>query len=333
MLRNWVHHDYNADRYPLPNDPAWNDTSDWYGLPGGINDIYHHFLHGCWLDPGMRLLKHAMWASHLNDQAARRTHLRRAALSVVAGIFFVASTTAIQVRLAVAARAVGLAAFGGSVDGGDWSSPESVHRWTWLRARSWSADWFGAVRDDGVNRSLMWSARDLAFARFGGAPSTETLSPLLARWLELDLLAERPSAAGIERLRVGWPVRCVQATYVWGNRAEMDRVIRGEVVHGFDVSTSDSETLAALAGVSSMQPPVSVLPSTVVWGALVLNVGFWTSIAYFVISVPRIVAFARGVRWSRTGRCAQCGYSLSGTVGKPCPECGTRAKRPMPSAM
>ncbi len=67
------------------------------------------------------------------------------------------------------------------------------------------------------------------------------------------------------------------------------------------------------------------LPTRILWPGLLLNMFFWSAVLWFAWRGP---AALRRWRWSRTGRCGNCGYNLEGLpLGARCPECGTVSRR------
>jgi hypothetical protein len=172
----------------------------------------------------------------------------------------------------------------------------------------------------------MWSAKDLALARFRGTGANEAgsgkvdLLPACAGWLGDQHLAAVPWVAGVESMSVGWPVRCLRATYVWGSLSEQDRVDRARAIEGCDLPT---EWAARFFGVASPQPPRDIVPTHVLWRGMAINVCAWAVAFLGVISLPHTVRVVRGVWWRRRGRCERCGYDMAAlSRGTACPECG-----------
>jgi hypothetical protein len=244
-------------------------------------------------------------------------------VSLIVGSVITLAICAVQAWTATARRGIGLLAYGGTVRLGTWTPRSGEPSWNWAAADAWCGSWFGAVRQDGYAVSPMWDARDLGFVRLRHASSPLDRLPKDSGWLGDASLASMPWVAGIESLSVGWPARCLRATYVWNSLAEQDRVFRRETVEGHDLSASGAEWAAGLLGITDPQPPRSVVPTRVLWPGLGINLSAWTMIVLATISFPRMVRAARGVWRERHGRCRSCGYELAATPpGTACPECG-----------
>ncbi len=60
-----------------------------------------------------------------------------------------------------------------------------------------------------------------------------------------------------------------------------------------------------------------LLPTAVLWPGFAVNAAFYAGVCWVLLAAPGVV-----VRWRRRrrGRCAACGYDLTGLDA--CPECG-----------
>jgi hypothetical protein len=246
--------------------------------------------------------------------------------------------TVVQARYSCGARASGLFAFGGRVDGGAWKATPAEPEWTIMRGRWWAGEWIGGIRADAVARSDMWRSLDMAskIQRHQGYVVDDVVPPAFLHRLKAQILVDRPWVGGVEQLSVGWPMRCFRSTVVWGTRAEMARVDRIQSIEGWDVWNDDSTALAKFMNVQEKMAPVSVIPTGVLWPWLFVNWAVWTIIAFAALSLFGVKRTLRGAWWHRRGRCRRCGYLLRGINGLICPECGftpSAASPPIGSAM
>ncbi len=232
----------------------------------------------------------------------RRVTLRRLALSLALG----AATTvgvAWVIATRIGERPVG-ARRGFHVDG---NGAIDVYRFersgtVGLHVISGTSSWQGEGPDDATEPidSLVpaWARERLVPSGWIGAPTTWSYS-----YLSRQLLIR------------GWPLPCLwcllegvpNPTGYWGHRA-----ISGIIVN---------RNWKGFARPWPGDPPVT-LPYRPLWGAFAANTGVYAAAWWVLLVAPGEVR--RALR-RRRGRCASCGYDLSGLPGgTTCPECGRR---------
>lgn len=84
-------------------------------------------------------------------------------------------------------------------------------------------------------------------------------------------------------------------------------------------------------GAASVDPPDAANSAwcVAVCRTVPLQIPFVVAGALAAITwLPRTYRRVRGYRWRAQGRCAMCGYDLTGNVSGRCPECGTASSRP-----
>jgi hypothetical protein len=247
--------------------------------------------------------------------------IRLIALSILIGILITILVGTAQTWIATSKRSMGLSAFGGQLQSGTWPVTSGYPAWDWIYLSATCGQWFGAVRRDGVGRSVMWSALGSAKSRIQrGKVLPDEINEQVAQWVE-----DHPWIAGIECLTVGFPVPCFRATYVWGSRVEFDRIDRGKAIEGCDLSQSDADWIAAMLGVAAPQAPKHVLPTHPLWCGVMTNIGVWSLLVFATFRTPCVFRVTRGAWRRRGGRCAYCGYDMRALPGRACPECGAMA--------
>ncbi len=107
----------------------------------------------------------------------------------------------------------------------------------------------------------------------------------------------------VVRYESGWPVRCAVA----------------EIAHGQPTGPGGPPMLASrsLLLVGRGSRAEQFVPRGVLWGGILADLVFWTSVAFLAWAGPRVAR--NGLRRSR-GQCTGCGYPMRGQSR--CPECG-----------
>jgi hypothetical protein len=156
--------------------------------------------------------------------------------------------------------------------------------------------WPPAVRDGGG----VWPGQADAYLR----------SRRLARTYERWTAESDTTHFELGRFSSGWPMRAL---------ASHDFITRSRTS---GVSGSHFDGLLTPRWARSLLPAYipGKIPVRVRWLGFVFNTVLCGAIFLLLWTAP---GFARSrIRASR-GRCQRCGYDLSGSAGKPCPECGS----------
>lgn len=124
-----------------------------------------------------------------------------------------------------------------------------------------------------------------------------------------------------EQLRVGFPFQSNIATvarFARPNRFE-------QATAGFDTEMHAPDFVVEFFAGESRYSGVgwTVLPTSVIWHKLVLNLLFYFTIVFGLLSLPAWYRTGRGQLRVRRGCCPFCNYNRQGVQpNAPCPECG-----------
>lgn len=115
----------------------------------------------------------------------------------------------------------------------------------------------------------------------------------------------------------GWPVVSLSCRWPWFDpRQNPLQWPSPQIVGGISVG-APTDGFPWPYGVNQLRG----IPLTPVWPGFVLNTLFYTVILWLLWSAP--FATRRLIR-KRRGRCARCGYDLTGVKHDVCPECGAK---------
>jgi hypothetical protein len=111
-----------------------------------------------------------------------------------------------------------------------------------------------------------------------------------------------------DELVAGWPCQSFLGCSKWDGR-------KGDGTESERFGTLELPQWVRSAGNNSLE----FLPFMPIWPGFAINTVFYAAIVWVLFAVPGMIR--RRVRRKR-GQCAACGYSLRGSVGGKCPECG-----------
>jgi len=178
--------------------------------------------------------------------------------------------------------------------------------WWWEGKHEWAATW--------------WSAHP----PLSNLKASKYQTP--ARWSETERLVSQWGWSNfnyLDHIEVGWPLRSfwlVHAHYAEGLPWS------SKTIKGYDLMDFEARHDWAPDWFGSGRVGFSILPTSPLWLGLVVDLLFWSLVAFSVLSLPRWFRAVRTVRRRRSGLCPACAYDLKngsqGSVMSHCPECG-----------
>lgn len=132
----------------------------------------------------------------------------------------------------------------------------------------------------------------------------------LPGWNSIGVLAE--SNRIVIENRSGWPLRCLRSTGTIGPilPGQPESNASGPLEHSVSMPLWATDLLDP----ASPELPIGVMP-----GRFALNLLFYATMTYPLLSIPVAI---RHIRRRLTNRCTACGYSLDNLTADTCPECG-----------